>query len=34
MAALTAAITNPRPVSTITRSTVHSTDGDQDRLVR
>jgi hypothetical protein len=34
IAALSAATTKPRPVSTITRSIVHNTDGDQYRLVR
>ena len=34
MAALTAAMTKPRPVSTTTRSMTHSADGDQYRLVR
>jgi hypothetical protein len=34
MAALTPAVTKPRPVRTITRSMVHSADGDQYRLVR
>ena len=34
MAALDAAMTKPRPVSTITRSMTHSADGDQYRLVR
>jgi hypothetical protein len=33
MAALTAAVTKPRPVRTTTRSMVHSADGDQCRLV-
>ena len=34
MAALDAAMTKPRPVSTITRSMTHSAEGDQYRLVR
>ena len=34
MATLSEAITKPRPVSTITRSIAHSTDGDQYRVVR
>jgi hypothetical protein len=33
MAALSAAITKPRPVSTTTRSMAHSADGDQNWLV-
>ena len=34
MAALEAAMTKPRPVSTTTRSMTHSADGDQYLLVR